>query len=300
MHGMLLALCFFATPKTHANSLAKESLLAMGASVKQFGALGDGKADDTAAIQKALDFASTHKEATPVLLPSGSYVISKPLIMPRNVDLVGQGVGFTSSIIPINCDAILMSGATQEGGYAFRNKLQGFTINMRRSSSGKAIVIEKAYNIKLSEIFIYDAPDIGIQVSSAKHVTFEHVIVYGAGVKKGIGIKVSNSVVNMYNIDIENIDTGLEVGPDQQALTSVSVFGGFIERFGRYGVHILKSSHNTFIGLNIQADQANKEPVNIERDLSAKESDAQNANKFLGGFIGYAPSVIHPKEIKLL
>jgi len=55
-------------------------------SVKDFGAVGDGVTDDTAAIQAAID-ASTH-----VVLPSGDvYVISSALLLPSNFTLEVNG-----------------------------------------------------------------------------------------------------------------------------------------------------------------------------------------------------------------
>ena len=42
-------------------------------SVKEFGAVGDGKADDTSAIQSAIDKASENKHGACVVLPAGAY-----------------------------------------------------------------------------------------------------------------------------------------------------------------------------------------------------------------------------------
>ncbi len=55
-----------------------------------FGAVGDGKTDDTAALQKALD---TFMAKSPVLyLPAGTYRITKGLLMTSqmNVELIGE------------------------------------------------------------------------------------------------------------------------------------------------------------------------------------------------------------------
>lgn len=48
-------------------------------SVKEFGAVGDGKADDSAAIQAALDRAKSSARGTFVLLPPGEYRVTKTL-----------------------------------------------------------------------------------------------------------------------------------------------------------------------------------------------------------------------------
>ncbi|ULT28276.1 hypothetical protein KUH03_17805 [Sphingobacterium sp. E70] len=55
--------------------------------VKDFGALGDGSTDDTDALQKALD-KGTGKS---VFFPRGDYVISKPLVIPNSVKILGEG-----------------------------------------------------------------------------------------------------------------------------------------------------------------------------------------------------------------
>lgn len=56
-------------------------------SVLDFGATGDGKTDDTAAIQKALD--SVGQDGV-VTLPAGSYVISKSILVPQGTTLIGD------------------------------------------------------------------------------------------------------------------------------------------------------------------------------------------------------------------
>lgn len=61
-------------------------------SVKDFGAIGDGNADDTAAIQAAVDYASSLYGAE-VFFPCGNYKITSPILQRpnSNITLVGQG-----------------------------------------------------------------------------------------------------------------------------------------------------------------------------------------------------------------
>ena len=58
--------------------------------VKTYGALGDGIADDTEAIQSALNEAANNGGGT-VYVPSGKYITSKALRVRDNVILVGEG-----------------------------------------------------------------------------------------------------------------------------------------------------------------------------------------------------------------
>jgi parallel beta-helix repeat protein len=65
-----------------------EARLAQTISVKDFGAVGDGTTDDTAAIQAALDAAS---EYSTVFFPSGNYIISDELVIPTaNLLITGR------------------------------------------------------------------------------------------------------------------------------------------------------------------------------------------------------------------
>lgn len=62
-------------------------------SVKDFGAVGDGVADDTAAIQNAIDTVSASgvaaNQAQELRLPAGTYKITSPLFMKSNVQFRG-------------------------------------------------------------------------------------------------------------------------------------------------------------------------------------------------------------------
>ncbi|MEN6520700.1 MAG: glycosyl hydrolase family 28-related protein [Armatimonadota bacterium] len=59
----------------------------VSANVMSYGAKGDGKADDTAAFQKALD--ATGKKGGITLVPSGTYLIAGSLNIPAGVTLQG-------------------------------------------------------------------------------------------------------------------------------------------------------------------------------------------------------------------
>lgn len=60
-------------------------------SVRDYGAVGDGVADDTAAIQAALDAAAAAPGPQTVLVPRGSYRVSATINHPANVSVRGVG-----------------------------------------------------------------------------------------------------------------------------------------------------------------------------------------------------------------
>ena len=60
-------------------------------SVKDFGAVGDGVADDTAAIQAAIDASAGRT----LLLSAGTYKITTSLLITDNLKLCGEGINRT-------------------------------------------------------------------------------------------------------------------------------------------------------------------------------------------------------------
>src|SRR5215831_1255883 len=63
-----------------------------GVNVKDFGAVGDNVNDDTAEIQAAIDYASTHGIQT-IFIPDGNYKTTAPLWLdpPNNIRAVNLG-----------------------------------------------------------------------------------------------------------------------------------------------------------------------------------------------------------------
>jgi len=93
-----------------------EAKLAQYISVKDFGAVGDGVTNDTAAIQAALTFASAQNGV--VLVPYGTYILTSTLI--ANATLIFDGGIFEMAhTIKLNGDADLIG--RNGGGVTFGN-----------------------------------------------------------------------------------------------------------------------------------------------------------------------------------
>ena len=66
------------------------------ANVKDFGAVGNGVTNDTAAIQAAIDYMNTTYSGGIVFVPAGNYYVPGGLTLKGGVELVGEGRGSTT------------------------------------------------------------------------------------------------------------------------------------------------------------------------------------------------------------
>lgn len=212
--------------------------------VRAFGAVGDGIADDTAAIRAAIRFAQPRHAV--VYLPPGAYRITERLALPPNVSLQGVGVGFGSALRPVGTTAITILGKDYPGGFGFRNRIRSITIMMNEARTFRAIDIDSAYSVRLEDVSIYEAGAAGgIAIANAQHVSLQDVSVYGNGA--GDGVQVRNAAVSAYDLDVEGVVNGLVVSGSE----GVHLFGGHFERFGAYGIRFDSASFNSVTGARI-------------------------------------------------
>jgi hypothetical protein len=81
---------YFLQSGSGAVSRSMQSKIGDFVNVRDFGALGDGSANDTAALQAAIDYAESLGGGT-VHFPVGNYLISATLTVQKGVRLVGEG-----------------------------------------------------------------------------------------------------------------------------------------------------------------------------------------------------------------
>jgi len=132
-----------ATGSTTARSL--ENRFADVVNVKDFGAVGDGVTDDTAAINLALDFVSTTRDA--LFFPSGNYIYNGAghPFSGINLNMYGEGnkttinLGATSYFIDTNTikESIDVFNLSFYGGYGFyRSTFTGTEVGLLKKIEG--------------------------------------------------------------------------------------------------------------------------------------------------------------------
>lgn len=135
------ALLCFLLALTVASAAPGESIDANGPlNVRDFGAVGDGETDDTAAFQQALEQAAADG-GNRVLVPTGTYVISDTLDVAANVTFAGVNRGASKLRRPDDAHEVLirLEGADNAVVRDLDLKVRGYTPGESRAA---ALVIE--------------------------------------------------------------------------------------------------------------------------------------------------------------
>lgn len=149
-------------------------------SVKDFGAVGDGTTDDWQAIQDAVDYAAGKSK---IIVPQGTYIISKEIKLPSDSWFEGQGVGNT--VIKLaNSAALLENVITSSNNNRSENTFRNYNIvvtdmtldgNYQRfsswsgtgSQSGCCISIVATSNVLISRIYAKDPSNHCIEIGAS-------------------------------------------------------------------------------------------------------------------------------------
>lgn len=126
-------------------------------SVKDFGAVGNGVADDTAAIQAAINYATSTKKSL-VIIPAGTYKITSSLTVgPTGNDIEIAGDGITLTLIAPSFGVLTDSMLVGTNGVAARNIiLRDFAIGgSGDGSTTGGILVYDAARIRFNRVSIY-------------------------------------------------------------------------------------------------------------------------------------------------
>lgn len=217
-----------------------------GLNVKDFGAKGDGVANDTAAIQAAIDqaalgFGSSVVKGGRVLVPKGLYMVSDTIRVKNYVRLIGDNDGAVkikaSSSFPTDGRAVVQVGP----GDAPSNDAYAATLeNIRIECSNRTNVV----GIKLDDVnekgglrnveVRQCVADTAIDIVNGAHLFIEKVGVLGktvcircrslsgpvwfrdislstsAGGVGTAGIRVENGTIQVQNIHVESVENGVD------------------------------------------------------------------------------------------
>jgi len=273
----------FAQGPTNGRALNRE-----GSSVKEFGAIGDGTADDTAAIQAAIDQAIQQKGGL-IYLPAGKYRVTKFLHVhsSERIDIVGdgccsillhendepllvwdEGVQCQESSVRDLCIQSVGQDKSPETpailcrGTVRRSLFQHLLLQSGSATCGTGIeIIGSTDTICFDQCCIWDVPagGSGIKLGDASNACevrifggrFVAVPMSDGSIAKGsIGVNLmgGNGGVHIVTTDFSLFDTALKAGSEDGVLNRELFITHATFDAGRIGIHILNTAYVSIAG----------------------------------------------------
>lgn len=221
------ALVTYDPPFANSVTTTVENKLAQYVSVTDFGAVGDGVADDTVAIQAALD--TSHS----VLLPQGTYKITAQLVFGASCSgLTGEGMYLSVISKEFNGNAILCdtSGAI----------IENLGIDGNGASYTGSAIVPRGYNILIQHCRINDTEDSPIKVAGA----------VGSNALAATYLRVDNCFLNPTNAAttyaIRSITPDDAVRPTGRVFSNLSGGSSLVD-FSGMNYAVLENSLGTII-----------------------------------------------------
>jgi len=195
--------------------------------VKQYGAVGDGVADDTAAIQAAADAVSASGGGV-VYYPAGTYLVSRGitttdsgtqhLAIRLNNFVYHKGAGIDATKIHLadgsDCHVFYQFQADHCGVSDMTIDANRANQTVQNPSTGNdpagIIIIDLALNVQLKDLYIKNTPDYGIGFEgsmNARNCLIENVTIENSGgdsfdAKNGSNLSARNIISNLTVLDL--------------------------------------------------------------------------------------------------
>lgn len=225
-------------------------------SVRDFGAVGDGVTDDTAAINRALFQlycrGSTTESRRILFFPAGQYIVSSELLIPPFATLVGEGIDGSiiqfqlgegevldpASYVARTTDSNQATGANIGiDGAIVPQSVSVSKLSFRSTEENNIFLLEQCENVRFSEVAFVGSnsgnPLLGNGVEyqgTVRHITFDHTYVRNIGfghrmIGNVTAVNITNSVFDTLGRGLVALGTQRGVKLTQNLVRNVSVVG---------------------------------------------------------------------------
>ena len=179
-------------------------------SVKDFGAVGDGVADDTAAIQAALTNAFNNGGGN-VFVPAGEYITTSPLIIRSNVSFFGEGAASIihnkQPVYTVACNVIHIGY-----GYEWNENGVSFDAGSNDDATAAQLLANDFSKIKAKNITVHDLTikgtepiGLGIWCMNAQNVVIDSIWSVDTRTPINIGNDASPQTAACHNVSVSNV-----------------------------------------------------------------------------------------------
>jgi hypothetical protein len=241
-----------------------ETKLRESVSVKDFGAVGDGVADDTAAIQAAIS--SITSLGGSVFFPSGSYLISSTIVLPElhSIRLVGEGNGSQNT----GYSATVIKKASTLSGEAIvintdGSSIESMTVQGVAGNGGDGILVN-ASRCTLRDVSVFLMGNDGIRIGVDSPSTYncnlwvldncktKNNVRHGVMISEGAGLAADANGGTCFHLDTQsNGGDGLHLNGTQLC----TYVGGAYQGNLGYGIRLTQyAAFNAFYGGDIEAN----------------------------------------------
>lgn len=169
-------------------------------SVKDFGAVGDNVADDTAAVSNAINFVQSVVPSQPLYFPPGYYRITgalpditKPMII--------RGAGPRSSLLMFSGSSTCLF-IRGDGERAADVKIRDIGLHGLNMAGGYAVEIDFAQSIVFDDVLIAD-PYNGVSIRQTGNIVFNSCLIDGVRGSYGVFAYGANAARNGENDQID-------------------------------------------------------------------------------------------------
>jgi len=170
-------------------------------SVTDFGAVGDGVANDTAAIQAAVNYAQTFAQGAKILFPSGKYLLNTTVtVTGSGVSLEGSGQGNTWIINGTANAAAIQFGSN--AAFINRNSIENFVFGQATgvvpSTGNCGLYAVKCTNIVVKNIQVFQFPTSLYDGVVFNSVVQSYIDTIGIQNCTNVGLTLKNQTFDIY------------------------------------------------------------------------------------------------------
>ncbi|MCP3773473.1 twin-arginine translocation signal domain-containing protein [Paenibacillus sp. MZ04-78.2] len=253
-----------------ADSTAAEAPVSPWVNVKAYGAKGDGKTDDTTAIQNALKEAANKS----VFFPIGAYCISSTINVPAYSSLIGEGNGSK-----IKCTAsvpMLELSSSNQFGNRY-GVIRDLSLDGAWKATAGIVLNNVVVGRSFYDVQIFNVNGAAFQMDATQNCNFQSIHIenalIGMALYNGAGNNMFSRIeiekINKYGV-LFDVNASLP-GYNNNGFANIPTGNSFqkavIER-GKavHGIYIKKGNKNTFRDCDIVLGVDGQSIVKIEKD----------------------------------
>lgn len=235
----------------------------MAVDIKDFGAVGDGVADDTTKIQAAID--SLSSSGGVVSVPRGTYKITATLKYDSGITI--QGIGYDSLIKGASVAAPLFQskGGSTSRRYRFIMRDMGIG-NTTTVAGGIGVDLRNVTDSKFDNVFISNV-DMGVQFYADSGLgcyynTLKDVVVSSSNTGFWFGQLANENRLIACRTNVTTAPLVLSDGSHNHIISPS------FEVFGAYGINVSGAAYDTFI-LSPRLENASTSGIGIRINSTA-------------------------------